>query len=159
LASQAFETIRQETTGLVQPSQAAVFLPKTRNPEVLFRAYASADPDLTSAAREQTSLDLIALSIPRGLSQERFRAVVGSLLLQSPLVAFVDEMALSPRRFGEVRQLLRERLAELSMDRDATEAWQTLMRWLTYFLPERYNVVVPRFSEVFGRAPMIRRPE
>jgi len=151
LASQAFERVPQEIPSPSTTSAGDVFLPRTRNPEILYRAYASPDPDLTAAATEQTDDDLRALSLPAGLSQEQFRAVVGSLLLQSPVVAFVDEMATSPRRFGEARHLLREHLAQVGVDRDVTETWQTLMRWLTYFLPGRYEVFVPRFSEVFGR--------
>jgi hypothetical protein len=33
-----------------------------------------------------------------------------------------------------------------------TTAWQTLMRWLLYFLPRRYERVPSRHSEVLRRA-------
>lgn len=55
----------------------------------------------------------------------------------------------SARRFGAVRDLLGERLG---LDREKADfAWQTIMRWLLEFLPERYERRVSNWSEVLVR--------
>ena len=65
-----------------------------------------------------------------------------------PLISQVDQLLNQPRRFGEVRDLLK---ALCGPSFDASRAWQTLMRWMLYFLPERYKLTVPHHSEIMYR--------
>lgn len=130
---------------------SALFLPKTRNPDLLFAAYSGNAEELTGAAREQTALDLAALEPPRGLNEDQFTPFIAVLLMQAPNIAALDQFLAEPRRFGEVRRLLADLLATHRIERDPSEAWQTLMRWLLFFLPGRYRVAVPGYSEVFSR--------
>lgn len=129
----------------------AGWLPCTRHPEVLFRAYAGRGDELTSSGQEQTFADLAALDLPPGLPADKFRLLVGSLLIQSPIVVGLDGVLDRPRRFGEIRDFLREWMETEGIDRDPSEAWQTLMRWLLLFLPQRYACETPRHSEIFSR--------
>jgi hypothetical protein len=74
---------------------------------------------------------------------------VGTLLLQKPIVRQVDLFVETPQRFGAVRDL-RSSLACADVPGfNPDRAWQTLMRWLRYFLSNRYMLSVPNFSEVF----------
>jgi hypothetical protein len=127
------------------------WIPHTRHPDVLFRAYSGRTKELTSSGQEQTLIDLATLGIPAGLSEVEFRLLVGSLLIQNPLVVDLDSLLDRPRRFGEIRDFLGRRLAQDGLDRDPSEAWQTLTRWLLLFLPQRYLSQTPRHSEVFSR--------
>ncbi len=127
------------------------WVPHTRHPDVLFRAYSGKADELTSSGQEQTSADLAVLGIPSGLSEARFRLLVSSMLVQAPIVVALDGMLERPRRFGEIRDALGRRLASEGLDRDPSEVWQTLMRWLLMFLPHRYAQETPRYSEVFSR--------
>ncbi len=124
------------------------WIPTLRRPEELFVAYGSDLDALTLAARESAALDLQVLRVPPGLSELQFRACVGATLLGMPVVAAVDRFVAQPRRFGEVRDLLRD---QLGSDEPPERQWQVLFRWLTYFLPERFEYRRPRHSEVIAR--------
>jgi len=127
------------------------WVPRLRNPLDLYLAYSGRNEELSVAARSAAAHDLQALSLPWGLPRESFEVYVGTLLLQSPTISTVDKFVRVPQRFGAVRQFLKTLPCAHHMDFDATIAWQTLMRWLLYFLPSRYELVPSRHSEVFGR--------
>lgn len=131
----------------------AAFLPRTRNPELLFTAYQAKAEELTTAAREQAALDLSALRVPGGLEEDQFTRFVSVLLMQMPTIAALDRFVAQPRRFGEVRGMVSELLSSCGSDRDPGEAWQTVMRWLLYFVPGRYQMSVRHYSEIFSRVP------
>jgi hypothetical protein len=133
------------------PADPGPFLPRTRHPEQLLLMYSGRADDLTVAARSQAGADLAALAAPRGLSSEAFRAFVSAELLQSQIISRVDNLVASPRRFGEIRALLARHLHQLGSDRDPAEALQTLVRWLLFFLPNRYELATPNYSEVLLR--------
>lgn len=118
--------------------------PSLRQPGDLYRAYRG--DDLTSAGRESAMVDLSVLELPSGLSEPNFDRAVGCRLLLHPEVRSIDHLLERPRRFGEVRQLLARRGCP-----DPARMWQTWMRWMLRFLPERYEHNTPRHSEIFAR--------
>lgn len=128
-----------------------VWLPTLRNPEDLYLAYSGRLEELTTASREIALLDLAAFQIPPDLPKAAFQAYVGSLLLQKPIIYHVDLFLSKPQRFGAVTNLLSSLPCGQTPSFDADRAWQTLMRWLRYFLPNRYTLSVPNHSEVFGK--------
>lgn len=143
-----------ENIEINEPSKDAskyAWLPTLRHPDSLYKAYLGKLSELTSTSRYAALEDLSALQIPTGLSLNLFRSYVGALLLQKPLIRQVDEFVIDPQRFGAVTEFLKRsrygKFPELNPD----EAWQTLMRWLLYFLPERYSVSTPHHSEIFVR--------
>lgn len=123
--------------------------PALRAPRDLYVAYSSGIDRLTSASARAAATDLAALELPSGLDEPAFEAVVRSRLLQSPLVQTIDELLKTSQRFGAVRAVIQERL-ELTRE-EADFAWQTLMRWLLEFFPERYDRRVGNWSEVLVR--------
>ncbi|MBD2069789.1 hypothetical protein H6F93_20115 [Leptolyngbya sp. FACHB-671] len=138
-----------------EESQEAIatdaWLPTLRNPEDLYLAYSGRSEELSTASREAALLDLGAFPMPPDLPKAAFQVYVGSLLLQKPIVRQVDLLLSTPQRFGAVTDLLFSLACSQSPNFDADRAWQTLMRWLRYFLPNRYTLSVPNHSEVFGR--------
>jgi len=129
----------------------AAWLPTLRNPEDLYLAYSGRLEELSTASREAALLDLLAFPIPPDLPKSAFQVYVGSLLLQKPIIRHVDLLLSTPQRFGAVTDLLSSLACNQTSNFDAGRAWQTLMRWLRYFLPNRYTLSVPNHSEVFGR--------
>ncbi|ELS01833.1 hypothetical protein Xen7305DRAFT_00015400 [Xenococcus sp. PCC 7305] len=127
------------------------WLPTLRNPEDLYLAYCGQTEKLTSASKIAASTDLRSLSIIPNLSQKVFKAYIGTLLLQKPIIQKVDSFVKFPQRFGAVRDFLNSLPCATILYFDAERAWQTLMRWLLYFLPNRYALSVPNYSEVFYR--------
>lgn len=120
--------------------------PQLRFPGDLFKLYTGQVDHLTTAAKEAAAADLEALNPPTLLSEKRFNAWIGLQLLQHPEMKAIDQAADMPRRFGEMRALLRSRQAE-----DPTRAWQTWARWIDHFLPGRYLNQEANYSEIFQR--------
>jgi hypothetical protein len=108
--------------------------------------------ELTTAAQTAAAMDLHSFIVPPGLSRMAFEAYVGILLLQKPLIRQLDQLLITPQRFGAVRDFLTTHPCATTPDFNPTHAWQTLMRWLLYFLPLRYQRVPSRHSEVLRRA-------
>ena len=128
---------------------ARLWTPSLRQPPDLYLAYSGRLDELTAASREAALRDLAALDPPGGLLAPSFAAVVAASMLQMPLIARIDEFTATPQRFGAVRDLI---AGEVGLSpREANVAWQTTMRWLMHFLPDRYRREVPSHSEVFGR--------
>ncbi|MBW4482088.1 MAG: phospholipase D family protein [Tildeniella torsiva UHER 1998/13D] len=131
---------------------AETWLPALRNPEDLYLAYHGRFEELSRASCQAVLQDLSVLTLPVGLSKSAFQVYVGSLILQMPIVNRVDKFLEIPQRFGAVKDLLTSLLCNQNLEFDAAHAWQTLMRWLRYFLPSRYTLSIPNHSEVFGRS-------
>lgn len=127
------------------------WLPMLRHPEKLYTAYMDAWDKLGIGSREAAKSDLQFLDIPRGLAREQFEGYVGVQLLQMPIVRQVDRFIETPQRFGAVRDLLKSLPCAEREGFDADMAWQTLMRWMTQFLADRYVMSTPRYSEVISR--------
>ncbi len=130
---------------------ANAWLPTLRNPEDLYLAYSGLTEKLSTASKTAALTDLRSLPLIPALSREVFEAYIATLLLQKPIVQKVDVLVETPQRFGAVRDLLRLLPCASIPEFNAERAWQTLMRWLLYFLPNRYALSVPNYSEVFYR--------
>lgn len=127
------------------------WLPNLRNPEDLYLAYSGHEENLTATSRDAAYQDLSAFSVVPNFSKKAFEACIATLLLQKPIIQKVDSFVAIPQRFGAVRDLLNSLPCSYSPNFDADRAWQTLIRWLLYFLPSRYTLSVPKYSEVFSR--------
>lgn len=133
---------------LIDSPELGRWLPQLRQPEDLRLAYEGRYDELSSAAAYAATVDLETLHVPRGLDGETFREFVGVALLRTPVIAGIDEfVSADERRFGEMRR----KLAELDPLSDPSRDWQTIFRWLLYFLPDRYEYRRPHFSELIRR--------
>lgn len=130
---------------------ADAWLPTLRHAEKLYTAYRGELEQLGTGSRVAAVTDLCALDVPLGLTKNQFGAYVGVQLLQKPIIRQIDQLVELPQRFGAVRDFLGT-LPCADLDGfDANRAWQTLMRWLLHFLPNRYELTVGRRSEIFSR--------
>lgn len=127
------------------------WFPQLQEPSDLRVAYGGGFNELTRRSQEAARADLAALELPSGLDPRLLRSVVAGQLLQTPLVAAIDGLLAQPKRFGAVVDLIQ---VETGLPREqAKHAWQGIMRWLLYFLPERYERWVDRHTEMFCRVP------
>jgi hypothetical protein len=149
LATSPNRQLRESGTVYQQPQQQEWF-PQTRHPEDLYKAYTDQWDRLTSSTQVTAAYDLQFLAVPPGLSAEGFRHCIGAMLLQQPVVQQIDGLAARPQRFGAIKNLLANRYRSRPQF-DPGYGWQTLMRWLLFFLPYRYSVSTPRHSEIFSR--------
>lgn len=139
--------MREDDREMLAPSgRDEVWIPSLRIPSDLFSAYSIGVMSLTSRSAAAAVADLSILDLPIGLNRTQFDALVGYRLRNQPLFKTIDAYLIEPRRFGEVRKLLSD---TTNCDRDqAEEFWQTTMRWMLEFLPERYSLRTYGYSEV-----------
>lgn len=135
----------------VVPISPEAWLPNLRNPEELYLAYCGDWNNLTSVARQAAARDLSSLPVILNLSKTAFKAYIGAILLQKPIIQQIDVFVKTPQRFGFVCDFLASLPCGNLPDFNPQRTWQTLMRWLLYFFPDRYAVSVPRHSEIFYR--------
>lgn len=130
----------------------ASHFPCFRNPEQLYRGYLSVVEFSDNEARAAILDDLALLALPDGLDEPTFKRRVGAELLAIETVAAFDEFVAQPRFFGEMADWLKGKgvLPDQSQE-DRKRYLQTLVRWLRHFLPGRYRLEEPNFSELFGR--------
>lgn len=127
---------------------APIWIPTLRMPSDLYTAYRYGTGSLASRSGDAAAADLSVLDLPPGLDREQFYALVSHRLRSYPLFVHIDRFLDMQRRFGEMRQLL-SRIAGLNRTR-AEESWQTVLRWMSEFLPERYTHTIYRYSEVIS---------
>jgi hypothetical protein len=151
------EDLGEIGAGIQVVAPLSSWLPALRHPDSLYDVYANRTDRLSTDAYALGKTDLATLQVPRGLSAGQLRTYVRARLLQVPLIYRIDDFALVPRRFGEISDLIASRTGGATANRAPDEAWQTLMRWLLYFRPERYRVSRPRHSELFERIDGLAR--
>lgn len=127
--------------------------PTLRVPERLYEGYRSLQTFRTREEREALLDDLLRLSLPDEMDEEKFRNEVGRKLLTFPEIFEFDSFIVQPRRFGEVTDWLKRRDPGTTPDhKECQRRAQTFIRWLRFFLPGRYRLSTPRYSEIFGRS-------
>ncbi|AUC62562.1 hypothetical protein AA637_16090 (plasmid) [Cyanobacterium sp. HL-69] len=128
-----------------------MWLPSLRNPEDLYLAYKNKFSQLTKVSWENAIKDLSIFKLPQNLDKQIFNNYIGLQLLEKTLIQKIDNFVIIPRRFGEVCDYLHQQTEGYINNIKIKEQWQTLMRWLLYFLPSRYGLSIPNYSEVFYR--------
>lgn len=128
-----------------------MWLPSLRNPEDLYLVYKNTRVQLTTVSWKNAIEDLSIFKLSQNLDKQIFNNYIGLQLLEKPLIQKIDNFVITPRRFGEVCEYLGQQTEGYINSIHIKEKWQTLIRWLLYFLPSRYGLSIPNYSEVFYR--------
>jgi hypothetical protein len=133
--------------------QASVtpWLPNTRQPSDLYLAYEGRKNEISRGAQATAVLDLNFLGIPPGLPRRDFESCVAAVLAQNEVFLEIHELSRVRRRFGEYRRFVSEYLSRNASDRDPADTWQTCLRWLLHFCPDRYEIDTPKYTEILVR--------
>jgi len=132
-------------------AEARPWFPGFRSPDRLYGL--ATDPDWVRQAKpsDPALQDLLALQVDAATGQAAFDAAVRGRLRAAEVVQNLDGFLAEPRRFGALTDWLRTVIPEADHEQ-RQEAGQTLIRWLTYFDAERYEVGRPgAYSEVLSR--------
>lgn len=140
-----------KTSNFEMYARTLIWWPKMRHPSDLYNVYITEVEELLDESVKAGRDDLASLGVPINLTETMFYGYIASLLQQQPLVKHINEYLYQPQRFGAMTEYLRKFFIDLEFDPmpNTTVLWQTLMRWLTFFLPQRYEITVPNHSEIF----------
>lgn len=128
------------------PESPRIWIPVSRFPTNLYKVYQDINSDdLPKLTREAGLRDLFVLQPPSGLDEELFNQTIGISLLTMPVFDLIDRQVVTSQRFGAMRDMLRQK-CDFTND-EASRAWQTLIRWIRHFLPDRYEYTRPKHSE------------
>ena len=139
--------MQQVPPGADSSRRSAIWVPKLRSPEYLFKSYEGDNGVMSRDGIDAAFSDLEELEVPPGLPEAAFIALVRARLVLMPIIVRIDKYAFSPRRFGEMRTWLARQLNK----RDATDDWQCLMRWLMVYFPEKYALNSDKYTEMFEK--------
>ncbi|BBE74917.1 phospholipase D family protein [Oharaeibacter diazotrophicus] len=127
---------------------ASSWFPTFRSPDRLYGLALDVDWMKKATLEEPALRDLIALAPPLDSGEPTFDAHVRGVLLNSSVVAALEAFLTKPQRFGALTDWLRTILPD-AVHEERQTAGQTLIRWLLYFAPDRFEVGVPgSYSEV-----------
>lgn len=144
------DVLLEETFSFEPRLNLESWVPSCRSPADLFRVYQPFGSEvIPTETLRAGKLDLAILRPPLGLTADEFKGVIAASLLAIPIFNSIDRFVIEPRRFGEVREYLQQEFA-LSHE-ESTRAWQTIIRWIRHFLPERYEYNKPNYSEIILR--------
>ena len=130
---------------------AESWLPRLRHPEALWEVYSDTNDSLTQTTIRNALDDLAMWDIPLNLTESSFNSHISINLLHMPLIIEIDQLLVVPQRFGSVRDHIAAKFRSLGVDRKPDECWQTTIRWLRLFWPNRYSYSVPNYSEIMVR--------
>ena len=125
----------EKAVGLLPPS----WIPRIRNPEELYTVYRG-ESDVSRSALRPMQETLAQIGAVSGLDEEGFRAWVAASISQTPLIAKVIQHIDSKGQVTE--SALGEVLVEIGVTSEEfrpREVLEMLERWMTYFLPARYE--------------------
>lgn len=117
------------------------WFPRVRNPEELYSVYCG-DHDVSRLALHGMQEELAQIEIIPGMDEEGFRAWVAATIRHVPIV---DGVIARIEAEGQVTEgAVGDLLAGIGIDADEyrpRDVLEVLQRWLTYFLPGKYETV------------------
>jgi hypothetical protein len=117
------------------------WLPHCPTPDRLYNVYANTDSwRLVASARSAAERDVASLQIPTGLPRHTFERFVAAMLRQMPLIAKIDQLAISGISPQQAEELIRSDVGDEKLPYEIPEVWQTPKAWLTYFFPTEYRI-------------------
>ena len=123
------------------------WIPLCRNPEAVRCVYFNDTSHLVPHIAALANRDLVELGLPAEVPAASFKLHVRCALLQQEFLREIDSLITDTPRFGDLRARLSRSPLLKGNDRDPTDALQCIMRWLVYFLPDRYEIKVFNYSE------------
>lgn len=151
------DALKQELPNIVQPDSEpasgvthATWIPVFRSPDRLFRLYSDTQWWLSAKPDEPALLDLATLAVPGGLEEAGFDEHVRSALLSCRWAQDLDFLLSEPQRFGAVTAVI-GRYVQTTDRADRQAAAQVVIRWLLHFVPDRFAMRTPNYSEILYR--------
>ncbi len=120
---------------------ASGWLPLCTMPELLYTIYSGKDSeDIVQWTFDSGQRDLEMLRIPSRLSRAAFHKYVAASIQQAPFIQHVYEVAArDPITPQEGENLIRSEVDEQDLYYSPEQHWDTVRKWLLFFLPRVYR--------------------
>lgn len=130
-----------------------LWVPRCPTPERLWEVYRGRGVGtMVRSAFEAAQDDILALSPPRGLTENLFTAYVAGILRQMPLLVEIDQLASTGLTDTKAQELLFDRLrGDTEGPREYSQIWHIIKLWLVHFFPESYRLETGQEVLVKGR--------
>ena len=129
----------------------SVWIPESRNPQSLYKAYSGSRDELIQASYEHALTDLYHLKINFVENEKQFNSVMRSLLIQEPIFKLINDFIEEPKRFGAVTKYLKGTLKQDLTREQIDYIWQIIFRWMLHFFPDSYEYSRPNYSEIISK--------
>lgn len=123
------------------------WLPRSSIPEILYEVYIGTPNEkiYTESTIEDALDDICALSIPKGLSKERFYEFVGLQLYEFQVFNLI--LSQIPKKLNESAGIEIMRSLDPSLDNeDCRLHWNNVLLWVAEFFSEKYEVAPVSFE-------------
>lgn len=142
-AAQLIPRVRMPLGQEARPADLGMWLPVLAAPEKLYWAYRPETRErLTQSVLESAEQDLRAIEPLINLDEKAFNAVVAEALSRAPAVAKMLDAAASDLTDAAAEALIADIAAK---DISAEIRWRILRDWITYFLPDAYEIAPQSF--------------
>lgn len=131
-----------EVENAIEEEEARLWVPQCPSPDRLWEVYCGRGADtMVSSAFKAAQDDLAALSPPQGLTEDLFIAYMAGILRQMPLLAEIDQLALTGLTDTKAQELLSDHLSGgTGSMKDYSHIWRITKHWLVHFFPESYRL-------------------
>ena len=134
-------------------NQVSLWIPECPVPERLWEVYCGRGADtMVSSAFKAAQDDLVALSPPRGLTEDLFTAYLKGILRQMPFLTEIDKLASTGLTDEKAQEFLSDQIVgHIGGTGEYGQIWRIVKQWLVYFFPESYRLETGQEVLVRGR--------
>ena len=127
------------------------WIPSTRTPEDLYAVY-SGDTGFGGELLGAMRSDLQAINPPPSLDRGSFDSWLATMISQTPLIVWIVSEIDDAGSVTETK--LEEKLSDMRIDTNerARDILETVRRWLTHFLPVRYETTADSLKLIRAKA-------
>jgi len=118
--------LRHEAPKIIKAGDS-VWIPESRNPQSLYKAYSGSRDELIQASYEHALTDLYHLKINFVENEKQFNSVMRSLLIQEPIFKLINDFIEEPKRFGAVTKYLKGTLKQDLTREQIDYIWQIIL--------------------------------
>lgn len=127
------------------------WIPMCPVPEQLWNVYIGQGQDeMVTSAWKAAQMDLHALQVPNGLSENLFEAYISNIFKEMPVIREIRSLASKGLTDAQARNFLKTKFHE-STQSETERMWNILKAWFICFLSHDYRIETVEMALVKGR--------
>lgn len=121
----------------------SIWLPACNKPEYLYKIYSGQDTsNLLSSVVKAGELDIKALSLLPGMSEESFQQYISAIFESTPVALEIQEITKGSGATDEdAEAIIKKYCGQVTFPGyDSKLYWAIFKKWMIYFFPKRYRI-------------------